>query len=345
MTAPGGPAPREETVVLSPEWLTAALRAEHADIVVTATETVERLETVATKVRFRVEYAQATEAPAALCAKGYFNPAVRRAARAEADFYRVAARHLPVRTPPCVYAAVDERGGHALVLMHDLVAAGARFLDPRVGYGAEQATGTLDQLAALHAATWNGKLPLPTGIFPPRPVSLAGHLTVEQLQSQLEDGRAQAISTKVHSADRLIAAMHAIGALARDSAICLVHGDLHTGNIYQLPDGSPGLIDWQVVQHGVWALDVAYHLATVLHPDDLARHERELVDHYLGRLDRHGVTPPDRDRAWWLYRASLPYGLFMWAITRAVERPVIEHLTDRLARAVERHRSLDLLGV
>ena len=339
------PAPDDEAVVLSPQWLTALLSTGHSDAVVTGTEVVQRLETVATKVRFRVDYAQPTDAPTALCAKGYFNPALRRATRAEADFYHLVAHHLPVRTPPCVHAALDDRTGHALVLMRDLVAEGAHFLDPRVGYRAEQAAATLDQLVALHAATWDGKLPVPAGNFPPRPVSLAKHLTVEQLQAQLEDGRAQAISTEVHSADRLIAAMGAIGALARDSATCLVHGDLHTGNIYQLPDGSPGLIDWQVVQHGVWALDVAYHLATVLDPDDLARHERELVEHYLDRLAAHGITPPDRDRAWWLYRALLPYGLFMWAITRAVERPIIEHLTDRLARAVERHRSLDLLDV
>ncbi|MQY24140.1 phosphotransferase [Nocardia macrotermitis] len=338
-------APYDEAVVLSPQWLTELLGAKYSGAVVTGTEVVERLETVATKVRFRVEYAEPTDAPTALCAKGYFNPALRRGTRTEADFYSLVAHHLPLRTPPCVHAAVDEDTGHALVVMHDLVAAGAHFLDPRVGYGAEQAAATLDQLAALHAATWNGKLPVLEGNFPPRPVSLSKYLTVDQLQSQLDDGRAQAISTKTHSADRLIAAMGTIGALSQEAGTCLVHGDLHTGNIYQFPDGSPGLIDWQVVQHGVWALDVAYHLATVLHPDDLAEHERELVDRYRDRLAAHGVTPPDRDRAWWLYRALLPYGLFMWAITRAVDRPIIEHLTDRLARAVERHRSLDLLGV
>lgn len=160
----------------------------------------------------------------------------------------------------------------------------------------------------------------------------------------LDDGRAQGISEPVRRADRLIAAMAAMDRLRAAAPTCLVHGDLHTGNIYEQADGRPGLIDWQVVQHGVWALDVAYHLATVLDPDELARHERALLDHYLDRLATHGVTPPDRDQAWSLYRSYLPYGLFMWAITRAVDRPVIEHLTERLGHAVERHRSLDLLA-
>ena len=86
-------------------------------------------------------------------------------------------------------------------------------------------------------------------------------------------------------------------------------------------------------------------LAAVLDPDDRARSERDLVDHYLDRLAAHGGSPPERDDAWWLYRAHLPYGFFMWGITRRVVRPVIEHLTGRLGLAVAQHGSLDLLGV
>ncbi|MFI6314587.1 phosphotransferase family protein [Nocardia fusca] len=345
MTTTTDPAPFDEAVVLSPEWLAGVLEPGRPGVVPTATEVVERIETVATKLRFRVTYAHPTDAPTALCAKGYFNPQRRRGPRAEADFYRDFAHDLPVRTPPCVHAAVDEETGHALVLMHDLVMVGARFLDPLVGYGAGQAAETLDQLAALHAATWDGKHPEASGLFPPRLASLAGHMTVEKLQPLLDDGRAAGIPADVRRADRLLAAMAAMDTLGTSSARCLVHGDLHAGNIYEMPDGRPGLIDWQVVQSGHWAQDVAYHLATVLHPDELARTERDLLDHYLDRLAAHGVEPPDREHAWWMYRAHLPYGFYLWSMTRAVDRPVIEHLTGRLGAAVARHESLDLLEV
>lgn len=345
MSIPGGPAPWDEEVVRSPEWLTAVLGESWPGAVVTGTTVTQRLQTVATKVRFQVGYAQAVDgAPAALCAKGYFNPAVRgRGTRVEADFYRQWASTLPVRTPPCVHAAVDEETNHALVLMEDLVEAGATFLDPLVGYNAEQATGTLDQLASLHAATWEDKGEL-TAAFPPRLASLARVLTPEQLQTQLDDGRVPAVPDDVRRADRLLAAMGRLAGIS-DQPRCLVHGDLHTGNVYELADGSPGLIDWQVAQHGVWALDVGYHLAAVLDPDERARSERDLLDHYLDRLAAHGVTPPARDDAWWAYRAHLPYGFYLWAITRAVDRPIIEHLTGRLGLAVAHHGSLDLLGV
>ncbi|MEU5344055.1 phosphotransferase [Streptomyces sp. NPDC020766] len=355
MNLPGGPAPHDEAVALSPSWLTAVLRRRHPGTVVSATDVTERIETVATKVRFDVSYASgaASDAPPALCAKAYFNPATRRrgSSRAEVDFYRLLAAALPVRTPPCVHAEVDEETGHPLLLMHDLVVAGARFGDPLMGFGRDQAAGTLDQLAALHAATWDGArgreapgADLATA-FPPRLASLARHLSPEQLQTQLDDGRAPDIPAEIRRADRLIAAMGALADLSPRHPRCLVHGDVHTGNVYATADGAPGLIDWQVVQYGVWALDVCYHLAAVLHPDELARSERDLLDHYLDRLAAHGVAPPGRDEAWWAYRAHLPYGFFLWSITRNVARPITERHTGRLALAVTRHDSLGLLGV
>ncbi|WP_327674578.1 MULTISPECIES: phosphotransferase [unclassified Streptomyces] len=372
MNLPGGPAPHDEAVALSPAWLTAVLRQRHPGVTVTATEVTERIETVATKVRFDVSYENggAPEGtPPALCVKAYFNPATRQrgASRAEVDFYRLLAGSLPVRTPPCVHAEVDEETGHPLLLMHDLVATGARFGDPLMGFTRGQAAGTLDQLAALHAATWDGakslaattggakSLAATTGggkhppdlatAFPPRLARLTGYMSPDRLQAQLDDGRAPDVPADVRRADRLLAAVNALAALSPAHPRCLVHGDVHTGNVYATADGSPGLIDWQVVQYGAWALDVGYHLAAVLDPDERARSERELLDHYLDRLAAHGGTPPGRDEAWWAYRAHLPYGFFLWGITRAVERPITERHAGRLAQAVAYHDSFGLLGV
>ncbi|MEB8336150.1 phosphotransferase family protein [Streptomyces endophyticus] len=345
-------------MALSPAWLTAVLRQRYPGAVVTATEVTERIETVATKVRFDVTYkngAVPKGAPPALCVKAYFNPATRQrgASRAEVDFYRLLAGSLPVRTPPCVHAEVDEETGHPLLLMHDLVATGTRFGDPLMGFGRDQAAGTLDQLAALHAATWDGTKPQDgrasngglAAAFPPRLARLTGYMAPGRLQAQLVDGRTPSIPAGVRRADRLLAAVNALAELSAAHPRCLVHGDVHTGNVYATADGSPGLIDWQVVQYGVWALDVGYHLAAVLDPDERVRSERQLLDHYLDRLAAHGGTPPGRDEAWWAYRAHLPYGFFLWGITRAVDRPITERHAGRLAQAVAWHDSFGLLGV
>ncbi|MGW0683961.1 phosphotransferase family protein [Streptomyces sp. NPDC002754] len=356
---PGGPAPHDLDTTLSPAWLTAVLRRRHPGVTVTATEVTERIETVATKVRFDVAYENGATpggAPPALCVKAYFNPATRQrgTSRAEVDFYRLLAGTLPVRTPPCVHAEVDEETGHPLLLMHDLVATGNRFGDPLMGFGRDQAAGTLDQLAALHAATWGGVKATWDGVkqkvdlaaaFPPRLARLTGYTGPERLRAQLDDGRAADAPAGVRRADRLLAAVNALAELSPAHPRCLVHGDVHTGNIYATPEGAPGLIDWQVVQYGAWALDVGYHLAAALDPDERARSERELLDHYLDRLAAHGGTPPGRDEAWWAYRAHLPYGFFLWGITRAVDRSITERHAGRLAQAVAWHDSFGLLGV
>jgi len=335
--------------VLSPEWLTAVLRARHPGAVVTGTRVTERIETVATKVRFQVDYAEPVEgAPRALCAKGYFNPAARGrvgGSTTEVRFYQAVAPGGAVRVPGCVHAAVDEATGHGLILMEDLVEAGATFLDPLGAYTPERAAATLEQLAALHVAFWDRPEAELPAAFPPRLRSLTGHVDTARLQAQIDDGRAADLPAAVRDAGRVRGAMLALAEVGQRTARSLVHGDVHTGNVFELADGRCGLIDWQVAQYGAWALDVAYHLAAVLEPDDRERSERDLVDHYLDCLARGGVTPPDRDDAWWQYRAHLPYGFFLWAITRAVERPVIEHLTRRLGLAVAWHDSLDLLGV
>ena len=349
MSSAAGPAPFDETIVLSPEWLTETLGERFPGAVVDATTVTQRLETVATKVRFRLSYADDKDqgAPPALCAKGYFNPAVRarmsQGRSTEVEFYRDIASTVPVRMPTCIHAAVDEDTGHGLILMEDLIEQDATFLDPRTVYSPEETAASLDQLAALHASHWEDPT-LPTS-FPPRLAALAGVFDVAALQAQLDDGRVDGLPDDVRDADRLQRSMLALADLGRGLPGCLVHGDVHTGNIFVSPDGDPGLIDWQVAQCGAWALDVAYHLATVLDPEVRVESERALLDHYLDRLAARGVIPPERVDAWWLYRAHLPYGFFLWGITRAVERPVIEHLTGRLGSAVAHHGSFELLEV
>jgi len=338
------PAPLDESVALSPEWLTHALGAP-----VNGVEVVERLETVATKVRFRVEYADERDGRvAALCVKAYFNPGMRArvaAGEPEARFYLEIAPTLPIRVPPCVYAAIDPDTGHALVLMEDLVAHGATFLTALSPYSVEQAKGTLEQLARLHAEHWDDAGLATHSFLAPRLPSFLQYVDAERLQSQLDGPRGDDLPRAVKDATRLRAALLAIA--DRDAARpqVLVHGDTHAGNLYELADGAPGIIDWQVVQQGSWALDVAYHLGAVLDVDDRRNHERALLDHYLACLAAAGAPGPPADDAWFEYRAHLAYGYFMWAITQMVDPPIIVTFTRRLGLAVADHDAFGLLGV
>jgi len=267
------PAPLEESVALSPQWLTGVLGAP-----VRAVEVVERLETVATKVRFRVEYEDAAnDRVDAFCVKAYFNPEMRTrvaAGEPEARFYSEIAPTLPIRVPPCVYAAIDSDTGHALVLMEDLVAQGATFLTALSPYTVDQAKGTLEQLARLHAEHWDDQGLATHPFLAPRLPSFLQYVDAERIQSQLDGPRGDDLPPSVRDATRLRAGLLAIAERDAAGPQVLVHGDTHAGNLYELPDGAPGIIDWQVVQQGSWALDVAYHLGAVLDVDDRRDHER-----------------------------------------------------------------------
>ena len=54
---------------------------------------------------------------------------------------------------------------------------------------------------------------------------------------------------------------------------------------------------------------------------------------------------PGDEEAWTQYREGVAYGLFMWAITRRVDPPIIYRFTDRLGKAAMRHETFRLLGI
>ena len=164
------------------------------------------------------------------------------------------------------------------------------------------------------------------------------------LQDLLDGPRGEGLLASTRDAARL---MRGVAALAvRDAArpAFLVHGDAHAGNIYRTAEG-PGLIDWQLIQRGGWALDVAYHLAAVLPVDVAAQEERRLLTGYLTEARALGCGLPDAEEAWRQYREALVYGLYLWGVTRRVEPEIIDLFVGRLGAAVERNGSFTLLEV
>ena len=343
------PAPLDLDTVLSPAWLDAVLGERHPGVRVASTAVTEQLVTIASKVRFAVSYdANPAGAPDALCVKGYFGPdstGFVTLGQMEARFYAEVAPRLPVNVPPCVHTGIDLDTGHGIIVMEDLVAGGSTFLTALSPYTVDQTAATLDQLARLHAAGRAGLRVDDTAWLAPRLGGYLDYVTEERLQDQLDDGRAAGIAPPIRRADRLRAGLGVLAAHSTASAACLVHGDAHAGNLYLAPDGTPGLIDWQVVQWGAWELDVAYHLGAVLDTEDRRAHERALLHHYLDAVRAHGGTAPDAADAWTAYRRALVYGYFMWGITQRVERPILVTFAKRLGTAVQDHQSFDLLGV
>lgn len=334
---------------LDPAWLSQALASFTKGAPVTAVETVEIIRTVATKVRFTVAFDGAPGGKVALCLKGLLDVDAQMARGGpttvlEADFYDKLAPLLSIRRPHCVATVINRENPFGVVIMRDLIVDGARFCSALEPFNAEQAAESLEQLARLHIGRGLiDKMPW----IRPRIAELAqaAYIPLPTLQEMLDGPRGEGLPRRTRDAALLLDGLKALAALDAGRPHYLVHGDSHAGNIYRTADG-PGLIDWQLLQKGGWALDVAYHICAVLPVEVAEREERALLRHYLDTMRGMGSAVPDSDEeAWAAYRVSLVYGYYLWSITRRVDPPIINLFVNRLGSAVTRHESYRLLGL
>jgi aminoglycoside phosphotransferase (APT) family kinase protein len=210
-------------------------------------------------------------------------------------------------------------------------------------FDANRAAASLEQLAQLHARSDV----LQAQRWIRRRISelaKATYISEATLQELLDGPRGVELDARTRNAGNLMRALAALAETDKELPQTLVHGDCHAGNIFQTPEG-PGLIDWQLLQRGGWALDIAYHVAAVLPVDVAEREEWTLLRHYLDMVRRLGVATPDLETAQTQYRVAMAYGFYLWSITRRVDPPIINAFVDRLGKAVMRHESYRLLGV
>lgn len=332
---------------LAPEWLGAALAEVSGGKAATQVETVDVIRTVATKVRFAVTFEGEARAHS-FCLKGLLDVDEMTARGGptcvlEADFYGKVAPVVEVRVPEAVALVIDREAQQAVTIMRDLIVDGATFCSALDPFTADDALQSLEQLSRLHAksaflegADW----------IRARAAELAkmSYVTPEMLQDLLDGPRGDNLSPRVRSAANLAAAIKALAGRDGDRPQFMIHGDAHAGNVFRT-GGGMGLIDWQLLQRGGWALDIAYHLNAVL-PSELAEvEERRLLGEYLAMMRGHGMAMPDEEEAWRQYREAVTYGYYLWSITRRVDPPIIVQFVDRLGKAVMRHDSFGLLGV
>ena len=332
---------------LEPGWLAQALQGIGGGRAVTEVTVVEVIRTMATKVRFTVRFDGSDELHA-FCLKGFLD--VGDAASQggsttvlEADFYTKIAPKVGVRVPECVVAIIDRDAPLGIIIMRDLIAAGARFCTALEAFTADQAAESLQQIAALHA----GRELLDTSPWiTPRVAQLANmkHITPDMLQEMLNGPRGIGLSSQVLDARRLIDGLKALAERDAKREQFLVHGDSHAGNIFRTADG-PGLIDWQLLQRGGWALDVAYHINAVLPVELAASEERRLLNGYLAEMRSAGFAMPSEEEAWAQYREAAIYGYYLWSITRRVDPEITNLFVNRLGNAVTRLESHGLLEI
>lgn len=342
--------PNKLDEALSPGWLTGALGMRFPGIEVRHVIPGPVVDRISTNARFAVEYSGThSDGPSpSLCIKGYFNEfgwMARQVGEPEAYFYRDLAALADVRTLRSVYADVDPATRHGVVITEDVVAQGGVFLDGRSVYTPEQTASSLSELAKLHAATWLN----PRWADPPWLGSRMGVAmdiwgeaqTVSKISANHHGPNGRGMPVELRNPRRLVDVYRdltaALSAAELTSPWCVIHGDPHLGNLFLDASGRPCLLDWQLVQRGMWCVDVGYHIASTLTVEDRRASERDLLRHYLECLAGRGVEPPQWDTAWRALGRGIVHGLFLWSITTQVEPGLIEILLHRMATAAADH--------
>lgn len=225
---------------------------------------------------------------------------------------------LGLNMPDCYFAEVDmdaSQGPQIILLMEDLTERRVKFGHGLVPHTVEQVRNRLTAVAAYHAKTWDSPDLAQGGrydIFPHDANALfkayLGHVgTPDKWQAFCESPRGAACAVAFHDLDWVHRAMDFMIDLGGKTPNCLVHGDLHAGNLFEEPDGRPGFYDSLPLRTAPM-IEVTYHITNVLDHLDRSRHDRELVGHYRDALVHNGVDAPDLDELMYQFAAFLPYG-------------------------------------
>jgi hypothetical protein len=217
--------------------------------------------------------------------------------RKEVGFYRDLADTLTVRAPRCWYHAISDDGANFVLVLDDLAPS-----VPGVqasGCTVDQATGALENLAALHAPRWNDESLKDLEFLSPIDEGVA-----ELFGAGLEAATPQFIERYADAlGDDDVATLEATAkaivpwTLDRPKPFSVVHGDYRLDNLmFPRTDGDVVAVDWQSVSVGPPGRDVAYFIATCFDAEERRKHEEQLVAAYHAELVRRGVEGYDVER-------------------------------------------------
>jgi hypothetical protein len=250
-----------------------------------------------------------------------------------------------IETPRCFGARFDAASGRFGLVLEDLTTRDVVFANATTAVSIESIRSVLAQIATVHAAFW-GSPRFDDDLAWVQPHTqgdlhtLFSHpgLVPAMIRDQIatEPFKAELVAAIGQDADALHEQVQRAQAYQASLPTTVVHGDLHVGNTYYLPDGTGGFVDWQLAARGRFIHDVGYYLITSMRADVRRRHERELLGFYLDQLAANGVDAPTPEAAWEEYRVAAAWCLYIGWLTTPVENygwsiNVVNHI--RLATA------------
>ena len=357
---------------ITPELMTGIVRRRYPEALVTAVEIVRAHEygegdvSTSSRATARLAYSDpACELPKDIVLKLSFDPRVEGTDAwfcnltglfdNEVDFYNRIRPELSLEAPLALGGYFDEATGRYILAMEDVTRRGARFPSNQDDIALDHVKRILSTVARLHAQFWESER------FQDDLAWVETHLSgrVETHMRSVIPEKGIASELQQHKFKREI--LERLGTSERElfAGMCanklhqsklpqtLLHGDLHIGNTYLMPDGTVGLHDWQLCVKGFALHDVTYIINTSLSVSQRRVHERDLLEHYRDCLVANGlVSPPDMDMLWREHRRAALWTLYIGWLTC----PPLSYGWDTLAvallrvsTAVEDHETLALV--
>jgi thiamine kinase-like enzyme len=229
----------------------------------------------------------------------------------EIRFYTEVAPKSPLRIPEVIFHDFDKESKKYILILEDC--AHYEQIDQLKGMNEEQTRKVIDAIVKFHARWWDSD-DLYSFDWMPKPrddvaQSLVGtyreswdlSMKSEEFQKILPEGGKEA-GQKIHEQFPWLVMD------IPDENLTISHFDFRVDNLFFDWDNKENpiiIIDWgsAVVNGGI--LDIGYLLAESVEIDLRRKIEKDMIKHYIKRLEEKGITGFDFDYAWENYLKAL----------------------------------------
>jgi hypothetical protein len=321
-------------------------------------EVVDTIFTTCSKIRLRLDRdaaALAAGIPELVIVKGGFEAHARALDHMhlrEVRGYRDVYPEVPLPHPRTFFADFDPEARQGIIIMEDLVAKGVEWCHATKPQTYDQVARRLSHLATFHAKTWDSPAIRPGGKW----ADLVDFFEV--MQGFFDDKaspvnwarfmglpRGVAVSKLFQDHEWMHESWRKVIRFGQALPYCVLHGDVHLGNLYIDVDGTPGFLD-TLASRGPAMLEVSYHISAAVDVADRSRWEGALVRHYLDQLAANGVSQPGFDEAMHQYGVFLVYAHFIWITTESKYQPETVNTANaaRVSQAMLDHDTIGLVA-